>query len=85
MQSEFLLQIWLSVWRDVLIVAAGAKTPIQNIDHVQKIEALAHQCGFERARIMVNSIDRTMSLLDKNVNKRLALEVMMLDLPFTKS
>ncbi|HSQ27709.1 MAG TPA: DNA polymerase III subunit delta' [Anaerolineales bacterium] len=82
---RFLTQIWLSVWRDVLIVAAGAKTPIQNIDRVQKIEELAHQCGFGRARTMVNSIDRTMSLLDKNVNKRLALEVMMLDLPITKS
>lgn len=82
---RFLTQIWLSVWRDVMIVAAGAKTPIQNIDHEQKIVELAHQWGFEQARTMVNSIDRTMSLLDKNVNKRLALEVMMLDLPFTKS
>lgn len=80
---RILLKNWLSFWRDVLIVSAGAKTPVVNIDLLQKIQELARNYGLEQARIMINSLDRTLSLLDKNVNPRLALEVMMLDLPFT--
>lgn len=80
-----LLQNWLSVWRDVLIIAAGAKMPVQNIDHFQKIQELARDFGMQQAKNMVFTLDRTMSLLDKNVNRRLTLEVMMLDLPFTNS
>lgn len=78
-----LLQNWISVWRDVLNVAAGAKTPVQNIDQFQKIQELARDFGMQQAKNMVFTLDRTMSLLDKNVNRRLTLEVMMLDLPFT--
>lgn len=80
-----LLQNWLSFWRDVLLVAAGSKTPVQNIDQLQIIRDLAGRFGMDCARNMVNSLDRTMSLLNKNVSSRLALEILMLDLPFTNS
>ena len=83
--TRHLLPNWLSVWRDILIVDAGAKTPVQNIDHLQKIQELARDFGMQQAKNMVFTLDRTMSLLDKNVNPRLALEVLMLDLPFTNS
>lgn len=79
----FYLQIWLSFWRDVLILAAKAESPIVNLDQVDRVDAIANQFGFERARVVVNSISRTMDLIEKNVNKRLALEVMLLDFPFT--
>jgi DNA polymerase-3 subunit delta' len=82
---HFLLQIWISLWRDVLITSAGAKIPVQNIDHAEQISQLAQQFGLEQARTMLSSLDRTMSLMDKNVNRRLALEIMMLDLPITNS
>ena len=83
--ARFLLQNWLSFWRDVLITTAGAKAPIQNIDREQEIHTLADRFGLDVARNMVFGLDKTMSLLDKNVKTRLALEVLMLDLPFTNS
>ncbi len=77
-----LFQTWISLWRDVYILAAGAQVPLYNIDQKAQIQLLAKNCGVAGAQRMVASIARTMSLMERNVNKRLALEVLMLDLPY---
>ena len=80
-----LLQVWLSFWRDVLITTTQAKISIQNFDREPEIQYLAQSFGMSKAKSMIDTLDRTISLLEKNVNPRLALEVLMLDLPFTNS
>lgn len=75
------LLLWLSLWRDVLIRAAGASAPLSNLDREPEVEALASNAGFEIARRTVSSLQRILTLLDININTRLAAEVMMLDLP----
>lgn len=75
------LQVWLSFWRDVLLQAAGASTPIANIDRVNEIELLAKRLDLTAAHQFVTSIERTFDYLDRNVNTRLAFEVLLLDLP----
>jgi DNA polymerase-3 subunit delta' len=78
---EFIL-VWLSYWRDILMCTAGASVLPANQDRVQEVEKLATKVGFQPARMMVGALERTLEYLDRNVNPRLALEVLMLDLPY---
>jgi len=74
--------IWISLWRDVLHKAIGASAPISNLDHAEMIAGLVAAFGEDNARSMVSALQRTLILIDKNVNARLAAEVLMLDLPY---
>lgn len=74
-------QVWLSFWRDVLLVAAGSSAPLGNPDQAGKIAELAQVYGLRAARDAVHALERTLDLMDKNINLRLALEVLALDLP----
>ncbi len=76
-----ILQIWLSFWRDILLRAARASAPITNLDQAETIEDLSSRLDLSTARRTVSAIENTMSLLDKNVNARLATEVLLLDIP----
>jgi DNA polymerase-3 subunit delta' len=82
-QSRDMLVTWLSLWRDILLQASGAAAGLENPDRVGEIENLAGQVGLDGARRMVDALQHTLSLVETtNVNTRLALEVLMLDLPF---
>jgi len=78
------LMDWLSLWRDVVIKSADAAVPITNLDYQNSIETIAHQLDLISAKRALVSIERTISLLESNVNTRLAAEVLMLDLPHVK-
>lgn len=78
---DFLL-VWLSYWRDILMCTAGASVLLANQDRVQEVEKLAMRVGFQSAMVMVSALERTLEYLERNVNSRLALEVLMLDLPY---
>lgn len=75
------LEIWLSLWRDVFLHASGASAPLVNLDAIDQITALSALCGLDTARGMVAALQRTLDMLERNVNTRLALEVLFLDLP----
>lgn len=76
-----LLEVWLSFWRDVFLLAAGTQNPLVNQDRVAEIDNLAARLGMENSHRMVVNLEHTIGWLDKNVNPRLALEVLMLNLP----
>jgi DNA polymerase-3 subunit delta' len=75
------LELWLSFWRDVLIRAGGASTPIANIDRQEEIESLARRLDLSAARRIVTDLDRARTQLEANVNARLLAEVLLLDWP----
>ncbi len=75
------LQVWSSFWRDVVLAASGAATPLTNLDLVTQIEKLASGLGLGKARKVLERTEQTLALIDRNVNLRLALENLMLDLP----
>jgi len=79
MRSE--LQVWLTFWRDVLILTSGSSGSITNIDYMNPIQQLANAIGMPAAQFYVNSIEKTIERIDRNVNARLALEVMLMDFP----
>jgi DNA polymerase III subunit delta' len=76
------LLVWLSFWRDVMLQCAEASAPLENLDWTERIRSISEWIGPTRARQFVASIQRIQACLDENVNTRLALEVLMLDLPF---
>jgi DNA polymerase-3 subunit delta' len=75
------LLIWLSVWRDVMLVAAKADAPPVNVDRTDEIEALAARLSLAEARRLVSDLERAVGRLEKNVNARLLAEVLLLDWP----
>jgi hypothetical protein len=75
------LNTWLSLWRDVLLRSAGASAALTNPDREDDIQALVSRIDLQEAHRMVSALERTQDLLDKNVNTRLATEVLLLDLP----
>jgi DNA polymerase-3 subunit delta' len=75
------LELWLAFWRDVLLVSAGAAAPLANPDRDAEIRRLAQALAPGLARDVVVGLLRTASLLEQNVNARLALEVCLLDWP----
>lgn len=76
-----LLYVWLSLWRDVLLRAAGASRSIANLDRSEEVEGMATRVGLRVAYQTTCVLQRTLEMLDRNVNPRLATEVLMLDLP----
>lgn len=75
--------IWLSYWRDVLLRAGGASTPIANPDRAAEIDALAGQLGLARARGVVVALEGAIGRMEASVNARLLAEVLLLDWPKT--
>jgi len=75
------LFIWLSCWRDILLRTTQASTPITNVDQTMQIEFLAGQMDLPTARRVIVALEQAVERLDHNVNPRLLLEVLLLDLP----
>lgn len=80
-----LLLVWLSFWRDVLLRAGQPGAPVANQDRDEFITSLANRLGLEAANGSLKAIERTLEQLSTNVNARLALEVLLLELPTLKA
>src|SRR5258707_7368453 len=78
------LELWQSYWRDVLLMSHGANTPITNRDRRHAIQQLAVGVDADDVQRAILATQRTAQYIDQNVNARLALEVLMLDLPRLK-
>ncbi len=73
--------VWLSYWRDVLLRVAGAETPLVNVDRNMEIEFIAGRLDLSTARKVVSEHESALEKMDRNVNSRLLMEVLLLDLP----
>jgi DNA polymerase-3 subunit delta' len=75
------LEVWLSFWRDVVLRASGAAASISNLAWEAAIDQCAQELGLQPSAKMVGLIERSVGLMERNVNARLVVEVLMLDLP----
>lgn len=75
------LLTWLSYWRDVLLCLTQADIPLTNIDRAQEIATLATCLSFSQATCLVEELQEAVDRLDKNVNARLLMEVLLLNWP----
>jgi DNA polymerase III subunit delta' len=76
-----ILELWLLWWRDMVLAANNCLDLIVNVDMQGIIQNQAAKVGAAESQRMVRAILGTMEALDQNVNARVALEVLMLDLP----
>lgn len=75
------LDLWQSLWRDVLLAGAGTPGPLANPDREAEVRRLAETVAPAAAREVMLGLRRTAGLLEQNANARLALEVCLLDWP----
>jgi DNA polymerase-3 subunit delta' len=75
------LDLWLDFWRDLLLVKLGAGDMITNIDRKNEMAELAGGYRLAGIRNYIKSIRSAGVQLRQNVNARLALEVLVLDIP----
>lgn len=75
------LDLWLSWWRDLLLVKGGCPEMMTNVDQEATLQERARGYTLEQVRGFVKAIQATARQLEQNVNARLALEALMLSLP----
>jgi DNA polymerase-3 subunit delta' len=76
-----LLELWQTFWRDVLLRCQGAQAPQANIDRQDTIDRLAGTIQPDEALTALQATRTMLDNLPRNLNLRLALEVMFLDYP----
>lgn len=76
------IEIWLSFWRDVMLRTIGTSASVVNLDRQNEIAEIAAQMQTKQVYQNVAALERTLESLNRNVNPRLVIEVLMLDLPF---
>jgi DNA polymerase-3 subunit delta' len=77
-----LLNTWLGFRRDILLVTKNGDSQITNIDYSELINNLAQNLDNNVTFQVVQNLDGIFQHLEHNVNPRLALEDLMLGLPF---
>ena len=75
------LDLWVSWWRDVLLLAAEADAPLTNVDRRSELHDHARRFGVKRSTAALQALRSAADRLKRNANARLTLEVLMLDLP----
>lgn len=76
------LEVWQGWWRDVYLAGAGTAVGLMNINYEKTIRRVAEKVSPAEAAQAIRSITHTLEQLQMNANTRLAVEVLLLKLPF---
>ena len=76
-----LLEQWIGWWRDVLLIQNGEAARITNVDRVENLRDHAARFGLAEINRALKSLRATSHYITQNVNPRLAMEVLLLNLP----
>jgi DNA polymerase-3 subunit delta' len=76
-----LLFLWLRWWRDLLLIKEDTEEYVNNADLLSQLRLQATQLSALQVVVFVRELLQTIEALDRNANPRLALEVLMLNLP----
>jgi DNA polymerase-3 subunit delta' len=75
------LDLWRDYWRDLMLQKLGRDDMIINIDHKAELVEMAGGYRLEQIISFIDSLQAAAEHLRQNANTRLALEVLMLDIP----
>ncbi len=78
------LRLWSSLWRDVLLICGASSAALTNLDQRGRLENLAAALDLPRAYACLNAVEQALAGLEANLNARLLLDVLMLDMPYVK-
>ena len=76
-----MLNLWTNFWRDLMLVKMGCESLITNIDKKDELIKIAGNYRLSQIKTVIRSIQAIAEQLRQNANTRLALEVLMLDIP----
>jgi DNA polymerase III subunit delta' len=76
-----ILELWRDYWRDVMLAKLDCPQLIINIDRKEEIIQIGGYFSLEQIKNIIGHIAAAETQLKQNVNPRLALEVLMLDIP----
>ncbi len=79
-----MLELWLLWWRDLIFAANNCPDLVVNVDMRALLQKQAAKISPVESLRVIHTILRTLEALDQNVNARMALEVLMLDVPTLK-
>ncbi len=75
------LDMWLDWWRDLMLVKAGTPEFMIHVSRLEIMRAASAKLTTEQIARAIAAIRETASLMERNVNSRLALEQLFLSLP----
>jgi len=78
---DALLDLWLLWWRDLVLAANNCLDLTVNVDMRDLLKKQAAKVGSAEAERMIRAILSTREAIEQNVSARVALEVLMLDMP----
>jgi len=76
-----MLDLWLSWWRDLLLIKGGSSTEVTNVDREATLRSQARGYSLPQVRDFIAALRAAVWQLEHNANTRLTLEVLMLSLP----
>ncbi len=76
-----ILDGWLGWWRDLLLVKTKSNSDIVSVDLLPDLAEMAGSLSLAQVMTAIQNIQRAREQLKLNANSRLALEVLMLNLP----
>jgi len=80
-EVQEILNSWLEIWRDLLMLKAGIESEIINLDYLDRLQVLASGFNINEIRRGTAVVSAALKQLWQNASPRLVLEVMMLDMP----
>jgi DNA polymerase-3 subunit delta' len=78
------LYLWLRWSRDILLILQGQTDQVVHVTWLETLERLASNVSPREVVAWAHVITDTLDALDQNANPRLALEVLMLEMPLAK-
>ncbi|MDP6454540.1 MAG: DNA polymerase III subunit delta' [SAR202 cluster bacterium] len=75
------LDLWLGWWRDVMVISEGKPELVWNVSRSAALKSTAEALRTSQAAATVKAVQRAIDLLQRNVNPRLVIEELMLELP----
>lgn len=79
-----LLQTWLLLWRDILLIKSSTQMPLTYIQYKNWSRQVAQTITMEEIRQLISRLEVGLIQLESNVNNRLLLENIMLEWPTVK-
>jgi DNA polymerase-3 subunit delta' len=74
-------EVWFDWWRDLMLIEGGCQEAIINVDYRAVLEEQAGGLSLSEIKEFLASLGLLQDAISKNVNSRLALEWLMLNLP----
>jgi DNA polymerase-3 subunit delta' len=75
------IQLWTAWWRDLLLLCNQSESGLVNMDRLDDMRQLATQLTLAQAVAGLQALQAAADQLDANVNARLAVEGLLLNLP----